>query len=166
MKVWQVVAKLYPKKTFCAHFLQVNKLGPSPHVRLNFAKKNVKCLLSNFEWNEGLFVKIWLVVVELSLKNHFSIWPKSSCWAPTQIQDPSSLDGLNSHTRKLPSVGPKILNKIRGCLWKSDKWLPSYVIKPISDPFGPNLCTRSQSPCKARFSLKKKFGKCWSWNVE
>ena len=42
---------------------------------------------------------------------------------------PSPLDGLNLYAKNMSSVGHKILNKMSGCLWKSDKWLPSYAKK-------------------------------------
>ena len=44
---------------------------------------------------------------------------------------------------------------MRGCLWKSDKWLPSYAQKNILDPLAPSLQTRSQSPCQSKFSKTK-----------
>ena len=115
---------------------------------LNMEKQFDKVNLND----KGLFVKFWQVVAKLCLKNHFfPICPKSSCKAPTHILGPSPPDSLNLHTKKLPSVGHKILNKIRGCLWNCDKWLPSYVQKPILGPFAPNLCTRSQSPYQTKF---------------
>ena len=66
-----------------------------------------------------------------------------------------SLDGLNLHTKMLSNVCHKILNKMRGCLRKSDKWLPSYGQKSILDPYAPSLQTRSQSPCENKFLQTK-----------
>ena len=58
--------------------------------------------------------------------------------------------------KKLPSVvDHKTLNTIKGSLWKSDKWLPSYTQKTIFSPFAPNLQIQSQSPCETKFKKKK-----------
>ena len=84
-----------PKKPFWAHLPQVYKLGPSPHVRLNFQKKI------------------------------------------------------------LSGVDHKILNKMRSCLGKSDKWLPSYAEKTILGSFAPYAQTRSQFPFQTKFSKTK-----------
>ena len=54
----------------------------------------------------------------------------------------------------LSSVDHKILNKMSGCLWRSDKWLPSYTQKTSLGPIAPNLQTRSQSSCETKFFHK------------
>ena len=58
--------------------------------------------------------------------------------------------------RKWQSVGHKILNKMRGYLWKSGKWLPSYAQKIILGPLAPNLYTRAQPLWGSKFLIKKK----------
>ena len=52
-------------------------------------------------------------------------------------------------------VGYKILNKMRGYLWKSGKWLPRYAQNIILDPLVPNLYNRAQPPWGSKFSIKK-----------
>ena len=44
---------------------------------------------------------------------------------------------------------------MRGCLWKSDKWLPSYAHKNILGPFAPSLKTKFQSPSQTKLKKKK-----------
>ena len=72
---------------------------------------------------------------------------------------------LKFQKKKKRSVGHKILNKMRSCLWKSGKWLPSYAQKIILDLFAPNLYTRAQVPWGSRFLVKKipvLFMKFWT----
>ena len=144
---------------------QVYTLGPSPHVRLNLKKKVVwKVLVMKFWIKWGVLCENLTSGCEVILKTHFFPFAPNLCARP---QPPWC---LNLHTKKLSSVGCNILNEIRGCLWKSDKWLPSYVKKPILGPFAPNLCTRTQYPYETKFFReivwKVLFMKFWiKWGV-
>ena len=75
----------------------------------------------------------------------------------------------NKQTKNWWSVVHKILNKTRGCLWKSGNWLPSCTQKIILGLFAPNLHTKTQPPWGSKFTIKKSpvfFMKFWiKWGV-
>ena len=138
--------QVMPQKLFWAQLPQIYILEPSPHVRLNFQKKKRQSVGHKvLKKNEGLRGYLW----------------KSGNRLPSYAQKITlNLFAPNLYTRTQPPWGSKfsikkksslfheILNKLRGCMWKSDGWLPSYTPKTILGPFALNPHTRPQSPCR------------------
>ena len=122
------ICQVMPKKPFSTHIVYT----PNLHTRLQSLLCETKFSKENF--SKVLVIKCWMkwgVVCE-NLTGSSQVMPQKSFWAhlpQIYILGPSPHVILNFQKKKWRSVDHKILNKMRGYLWKSGNWLPSYAQK-------------------------------------
>ena len=136
-------SQVMPQKSFWAHLPQIYILGPSPHVILNFQKKNWRSVdhkilnkMRGYLWKSGNWLPSYAQKIVLGL------------FAPNLYTKTQSTWGSKFSIKEKSTLLHEILNKMRVCLWKSDRWLLSYAPKTILGPFFPNPHTRPQFPCR------------------